>query len=108
MSNENENTNENVANTDVTNSEQTSPATETPVEAAPTEPTTNNGNISVTMTGAISGAYEGPAGKTLKEMFPDLAGDTKYQVRLSGKMASQVQPWMVSGEIKTVEHAKHG
>ncbi len=68
--------------------------------------------IKVTLIGALDALYEGPAGKTLKDMIPELAGTKKYQAReiIDGKakMISQVVPWMHSATIKTVEHAVHG
>ena len=65
--------------------------------------------IKVTLAGAIQGSYEGPAGKSLKEMFPKELGSKTYQVRHAGKLTTQTAPWMVgSAELNVVEHAKHG
>lgn len=64
--------------------------------------------IKVSLVGAITGTYEGPAGKSPKDMFPALAGEAKYQVRHEGKMVKQTEPWQISAELKTVQHASHG
>jgi hypothetical protein len=91
-------------------------------EAAPTEPVNPEpapeapepipapavNTIKVALEGELDATYEGPAGKTLTEMFPKLGGGKKYQVRNAGQIVAQDKAWTDTATLKVVAHAKHG